>query len=783
LIARLLDGHARAVTAHPRIVAGVVLAVTVAAAALLPRVEIDPDVRALLPEDHPSVRLLAALERAQGSRSLLLLLRGEDLAERLPAIEEELGASPFLAEVRARREDLLAADPSRSLLLTASEEALEEFGEQLAPEARRAAIAESKALLAQDPTVGRELVLRDPLGLRWLLDRAARDAAPSGLDLDSPHLVFPERGLALVRVAGTRDPFDTEYSRRLMEDLATRLQGVAWEAFGGYDAAVRDSARIRGDLVRSLGWSVPALFLLLAWLTRSFLVPHLYVAPVALAVVWALGFGGAALGPLTPLAVSGAAILMGLGIDFSIHYLDRYREERRVRPHPEAVRSAHLGTGRALLLSMATTIAAFAAIALGSFSGLSSFGFLLSIGIVCAWLLTLSVAPLLASRAGTRGRTPPVPAAVRAARRLVTGSAGRWCATAVVALAVGGWASAALGDLVFDTDPLHLRPEDDRLRGRMAPLEEVLGHSPLALRVWVPEGVDPARVAAGVEELIEDGPVARATGDFTGWPGPRRRRLLERFASATEGWFEGTLEDLARAGFRPDAFRPALEDLAERLRVPAPEVGAADFRREGRRYRTLDLHPARTLRGLEERMELRARVRRALGGEVLVVDRAGVGDDLRGVLAADLRRSLVTCALVVLLVVAGTLRRTRDVAAALLPVLCGLGVTLGGLALSGFPLHPGNVLALPLVLGIGVDDGIHLVLRWRQTGADPLLTTGTSIWRTTLTTLVGFGSLVFASSPAIASLGALAAVGTATCFLATVLVVPVVLGRSSEAGC
>ena len=158
-----------------------------------------------------------------------------------------------------------------------------------------------------------------------------------------------------------------------------------------------------------------------------------------------------------------------------------------------------------------------------------------------------------------------------------------------------------------------------------------------------------------------------------------------------------------------------------------------------------------------------------------MVDMAGLGDPLGPLLAADLRRSLGLCALVVLAVVGLSLRSLRESLAALLPVLVGLGLVLGGLVLSGFPLHPGNLLALPLVLGLGVDDGIHLVLRWREGDGDPLLTTGTSIWRTTVSTVLGFGSLAFAASPAIASLGALAGLGAVACFLATMFLVPRVL--------
>ena len=211
---------------------------------------------------------------------------------------------------------------------------------------------------------------------------------------------------------------------------------------------------------------------------------------------------------------------------------------------------------------------------------------------------------------------------------------------------------------------------------------------------------------------------------------------------------------------------------------------------EGTDYRTLTLYPPRTFRSPDDRRAFRQSVVQALtakapmaeDGALLTVDAAGLSDFLGPMLARDLWRALLIAAGVIALVVLMALRSLRERLAAVAPVVIGLGLTLGILVLWQFPLHPGNLLALPLILGLGIDDGLHMVLRAREEGALALHTTGRSIWRTTLTTILGFGSLVFARSPAIASLGALAAIGALACFLATLIATPriLVITRSSE---
>jgi predicted RND superfamily exporter protein len=110
----------------------------------------------------------------------------------------------------------------------------------------------------------------------------------------------------------------------------------------------------------------------------------------------------------------------------------------------------------------------------------------------------------------------------------------------------------------------------------------------------------------------------------------------------------------------------------------------------------------------------------------------------------------------------------------LAPTVVALVATLGGMGLAGIAVDPVNVIALPLLIGLGVDGTVYLVAHERHAalageaegrGLGPLLLASG-------TTIVGFGSLALSEFPALATLGLLAATGLALSTVATLVLVP-----------
>jgi hypothetical protein len=366
--------------------------------------------------------------------------------------------------------------------------------------------------------------------------------------------------------------------------------------------------------------------------------------------------------------------------------------------------------------------------------------------------------------------------------------AGTPIALALGALALAGWSLVFARGLVFDADPSRLRPAGAPAVEASRALERALGFAPLPI-LALPEASTPVdAIAAAVLRLRASGVVGFDSGPQRALPGEHRAERLTAFRARTAGWVDAALEDLVNAGFRAEAFRAVLEEQRARFEA-APVLDGSEpaIEHDGVERGIVALHPARTARTRAEREELFALVRAAFGPDVPVVDAFTLADELAPLLAADLTRSLSVSGLAVLVVVALTVgpwgrsgrprRPSRWLPAlfALAPVACGLGLVLGGLVLFGVPLHPGNFVALPLILGLGVDDGIHVTLRSVEGDPQGLAHTASAVWRTSATTAIGFGSLAAAESPVLGSLGILVLAGVLVCFVASVWLLPALL--------
>lgn len=127
-------------------------------------------------------------------------------------------------------------------------------------------------------------------------------------------------------------------------------------------------------------------------------------------------------------------------------------------------------------------------------------------------------------------------------------------------------------------------------------------------------------------------------------------------------------------------------------------------------------------------------------------------------------------------------RNLTSLVLALVPVAIG-GIWLGGImGLFHIPFNPANIMTLPLVIGIGVTNGIHILNRFAEEHTPSILakSTGKAVLVSGLTTIAGFGSLILAKHQGIQSLGYVMAVGVATCMIAGLTFLPALLNLQTR---
>jgi len=117
---------------------------------------------------------------------------------------------------------------------------------------------------------------------------------------------------------------------------------------------------------------------------------------------------------------------------------------------------------------------------------------------------------------------------------------------------------------------------------------------------------------------------------------------------------------------------------------------------------------------------------------------------------------------------------------AMIPLALGVFWMVGLMHLGGMELSMMSVMGLPLIIGIGIDDGVHILHRWRHEGPGKIrvvfASTGKAILLTSLTTMFAFGSLVFSAFPAFGQFGGALFLGVGACFLTTAIILPGIIG-------
>jgi preprotein translocase subunit SecF len=504
-----------------------------------------------------------------------------------------------------------------------------------------------------------------------------------------------------------------------------RAAGVSLGVTGLPAYALDDRDVIQRDVSRLSLVSFALVLALFATAFGAFRRPLLAMVSLLLAVAATLGLAALHPGHLTLLSAFFASILFGLGVDFGIHLVDRVEElTGDGATEAEALPRAMAGLGPGLATGALTTAGAFFALAFCGFRGFAELGTIAGAGVLVCLLATATVLPALLVTFPPRRRRERPPRQRRLGRLLLA------LQRRPVAAAVG--AACLLAPLAarpgFDSDYLNLQPEGSETVRLEREMVRRTAFSPQFAAL-----VAPGRAAAA--------------------------ELAARLAAEPAVGTVRSAADLDALAFLPVADPAALAALRAGF-------VAADGRHAVYAYPQGDVwDPA-------ERDRFLAAVRR--------VDPAATGMPVLGELMIDrsrraLRVGATLGSAVVLLFVAADFRRLRPALLAVVPTAAGAAATLALMRLLGVRFNPLNVMALPVVLGIAVDDGVHLVHRWiaeRGDLARTLAGTGRSVVLTSATSLAAFGSLAFTRHRGLASFAVVLCLGVGSALAASVLLLP-----------
>jgi len=623
----------------------------------------------------------------------------------------------------------------------------------------------------------------------------------------------------------------SETIRRVAATIAPQYQANV-RLTGPVAMADEEFGTIKENAARN-GIITFAIVLLILWLAlRS---PRLILAVfinlmVGLPLTGALGL--MMIGSFNLISVYFAVLFVGIGVDFAIQYSVRYRAERHEIPDlAEAVKRAGFHVAAPLTLAGCATAAGFFSFLPTDYKGVSELGQIAGFGMLIAFATSVTVLPALIRILNPPGEPEPMGYSSLAPLDDFLNRHRIGVLVGVFAVVIGGL--PLLFWLQFDFNPIHLRdpkteavatylelshdpttnvsaiellaPNLDKaheIADRLAKLPEV-SHA-MTLSSFIPEQqdkklpilasaakaltdafdpknaqappTDPENVDAlneGAERLID------AAGDQKGAGGGAD--AARRLANA--------LTALAKAS--PDARAKAAEIFITPLQA---DLTALQASLQAKPITQADLpeglvHDWMTSDG-------RARVSVAPKGDpgdndamrhfasaVLAVEPSATEGPITILEAGKtVIRAFIEAGLWALLSIAIllwlVLRRIGDVLLTLVPLLMAGVVTLEICSLTGMPLNFANIIAFPLLLGVGVAFKIYYIMAWRE-GQTHLLQTSLTraVIYSALTTATAFGSLMFSSHPGTSSMGKLLALSLVTTLAAAVLFQPILMGK------
>jgi hopanoid biosynthesis associated RND transporter like protein HpnN len=655
-------------------------------------------------------------------------------------------------------------------------------------------------------------------------------------DLSSEHLLAKEGklGFVLLRLAKEKGGFAgasaaTDELRRLMKLVAARHPDVT---IGLTGLPVMEDDEMRASqqsMVWASGLSLAAVVIVI--IAGFGGVRHALMANGVLVIgmAWAFGWATASVGHLNILSVTFTVTMIGVGIDYGTYYIGRYLEmRRRGLDCEEALLETSASVGPGILTGAITTAVAFFSAALTSFVGVAELGLIAGGGILLCCLAELFVLPAVVAIVdrGPLGRRIPEPVPVHT-----------WLApimrhprfVALAAMAATMAIASGLHDLDYDHNLLNMQPDglesveiEKKLLAEsdqsvwyalsMADSREQLLERKEALtKLASVERVDEIASLLPVDEELKRPIIERIRGRLASLPERPPEIPIDRLDALGEtlAWAQ------AEASKRPGALRTAwhLERARESLRRMGPEqcfqaIAMFQQRSAGDLLSRLhalsgvadpepptlsDLPPSLVDRfvGQSGKHLLKIYGRGDIWHfeslerfvhDVRSVDERATGNPLQAYEASlEMKRSYEQAAIYSLIVILAVLwldfRSLTNSLLAALPLALGMAQTLGLMGLVGIDLNPANLIGIPLILGIAVDYGVHIVHDYLERPGPYSISASTanSVLVDALTTILGFGALMVASHRGLESLGRVLTLGVTTCTVTSLVFLPAVL--------
>ena len=552
---------------------------------------------------------------------------------------------------------------------------------------------------------------------------------------------------------------------------------------------------------------------------------------IGLSITTAAGL--AMVGSLNLLSIAFAVLFVGLGVDFGIQFSVRYRSERFKNDNlREALAEAASRAAVPLSLAAMATAAGFLCFLPTDYKGISELGEIAGVGMLVAFTSSITVLPALLRLLNPPGEKEPVGYAFLAPVDHFLEKHRVIVVAGTLLIAVAGL--PLLYFMKFDFNPMNLRNPKAESIATFLDLRKDPNTGANAIDVLTHSEADAKKIEARLEKLPEVLRV-QSLDSFVPEDQPAKLKLigqgakvlnpalnpdsidapptdqenveslrgsadaLRKVAGDAKGPGAVASRRLANALWQLAESSEAARDKAQAIFVTPLQVVLDQLRSSLQAQpvslKTLPSDIVSAWKAKDGLMRVEALPRgdpndndnlRKFANAVLVAEPTAIGGPVSILKSGDTVVRAFIHAGIYALVVIGlllwiTLRRITDVLLTLVPLLVAGAVTLEICVLIGLPLNFANIVALPLLLGIGVAFKIYYVTAWRSGRTNLLQTSLTrAIFFSALTTATAFGSLWLSSHPGTSSMGKLLALSLLTTLAAVLLFQPALMGKPRD---
>jgi len=639
------------------------------------------------------------------------------------------------------------------------------------------------------------------------------------------------------------------------------------------------SAGLSGDIARehdeqiaseqSLGYTtiiaLVAILILLIVSFRMLTAPVLAIVNLIIGVVWAYGAAYLAVGQLNMMTALLSIVLLGLGIDFSIHFISSLTELRAAGEDiPSAMQNAFFKSGKGIITGALTTSCAFLALLISESKGMMEMGLVTGLGLISILLSTFLFLPMMMVFRERRidRRNAKKSASEQVKPRDISfrslGAASTWMGknyriTILLSAVISAFLIWSAWQIEYDRNFLSLEPKGltsialmdtisekfdlsmeyalclaDSIGDSRSLAEEYRDQSIVArtndISLYIPSMQEQQKRIPHIRDVADkmrktkinktfrknelsafyqeierlemnimemqdmafiggQDKVDNKCKEIVGDPDkPESPNMIQTFLADMNNNSDLTLAGLSAFQqffspyFKENVLKMCSTDPIEMNDLP--ESVLERYSNDSRNKFMITIYPSAQLYTntdvLYRFVDATERVsEKTTGGPSVSVAWMRIS-------ARDGRNAIMLTLVIVFILLWIDFRRPWFALMAMVPLGLGAFWMVGIMELSGMMMNFMTLMGVPLIIGIGIDDGVHIIHRWFYEGPNKLKvifsSTGKAVLLTSATTMLAFGSIVFSVFPAWGMFGGSLFIGVGTCFLTTVIILPGIIG-------